>query len=1144
MQSGLELAEENRLPASRRPRSLIAFPGEDVFAGGGEMGSLMRAFDWSKTPLGSPENWSPALKSTTRLLLANCTPMLLWWGPDFIQIYNDAYIPVLGDKHPHAALARPFGECWSEVYSVLEPLARSPFEGGPPTWMEDILLEVNRFGFVEETHFTIGYSPVPDGTVPGGIGGVLATVHEITEKVLAQRRVSVLRDLGTRPAEARTAEDACALAAATLAHHAMDIPFATIYLVESNGSKARLAAHTGIGEYEALRPSVIDLTAPPSSSWPLSSSKSIQEIVAVHDLRERFGSLPAGPWSSAPQIAAIVPIKSNIAHQLAGFLIAGVSPRLRFDDAYRGFLELAAAQIATSIANARAYEEERKRLEALAEIDRAKTAFFTNISHEFRTPLTLMMAPLEDALAAPGELSDSEREGLYVAQRNTLRLLKLVNTLLDFSRIEAGRMEAVFEPLDLAAFTSQLASVFRSAIERAGLRLVVDCPPLDEAIYVDREMWEKILFNLLSNALKYTLVGEIEVRLIAAGDAVDLSVRDTGGGISAADLPHIFERFYRAKNSDNRSHEGSGIGLALVLDLVRLNGGGIRVESQPGHGSTFTVSIPRGSAHLPLERIGASRTSPSTVIGAEAYLEEALRWLPGEARPATIASAASARPQTDRPRILLAEDNADMRDYLDRLLGNAYSVQHCGDGEAALQSALHNPPDLVVSDVMMPKLDGFSLLKALRENGQTRSTPIILLSARAGEESRLEGISAGADDYLVKPFSAREIVARVENQLALARIRRDAEQRVRSSEERFRALVAATSEVVYRMSPDWLEMWQLEGRDFIADTRSPSQDWLYKYIHPDDRALFMSAIHTAIRDKGAFQMEHRVQRVDGSLGWAFSRAVPLFNSEGEIVEWFGAASDITARKQSEQALLRSEKLASLGRMAATIAHEINNPLESVTNLLFLADQTENLPEPVHRFLKMADVELQRVAHIARQSLGFYRESNAPALTSVNEVLDSAIELLKGKITEKRAVVEKDCRADIEITAVAGELRQVFSNLITNGLDAIDMCGRIRIRVSRSIRTQSPSAKPHESSVRITFMDTGRGIQPDIRSHIFEPFFTTKGTVGTGLGLWVTRQIVDKHGGTIKVRSRSNNRASGTVFSIVLPVEAAAALAVR
>jgi signal transduction histidine kinase len=503
--------------------------------------------------------------------------------------------------------------------------------------------------------------------------------------------------------------------------------------------------------------------------------------------------------------------------------------------------------------------------------------------------------------------------------------------------------------------------------------------------------------------------------------------------------------------------------------------------------------------------------------------------------PETTATANAIQPS--QARILLVEDNSDMREYVERLLAGAYQVQALADGESALAAALADPPDLVLTDVMIPRLDGFGLVKALRGNQRTGAVPVILLSARAGEEARVEGIAANADDYLVKPFSARELLARVENHLALASLRRESQHRVRESEERFRALVAATSDVVYSMSPDWREMRQLQGRDFIADTESPSKNWLERYIYADDRPMFLEAIQKSISEKSLFELEHRVIRADGSVGWTFSRAVPLFDATGEIVEWFGAATDVTARKQSEQALLRSEKLASLGRMAATIAHEINNPLESITNLLFLADHTEELPERVHRYLQLADVELQRVAHIARQSLGFYRESNAPALTSVTSLLDSAIDLLKGKINQKQANVEKDCRCDLEITAVAGELRQVFSNLLANSLDAIERGGKIGIRVSAAKR----NAQGVPQSVRITFGDNGRGMSAAVRGHIFEPFFTTKGTVGTGLGLWVTRQIIDKHGGTIAVHSRANAAKTGTVFSIVVPIQPAPAL---
>jgi signal transduction histidine kinase len=348
---------------------------------------------------------------------------------------------------------------------------------------------------------------------------------------------------------------------------------------------------------------------------------------------------------------------------------------------------------------------------------------------------------------------------------------------------------------------------------------------------------------------------------------------------------------------------------------------------------------------------------------------------------------------------------------------------------------------------------------------------------------------------------------------------KQAEEALRQSEERFRALVMAGSDVMYRMSPDWSEMRQLRSQHFLADTEAPSRTWLHKYIHPDDQSHVLAVINEAIRTKSIFELEHRALCADGSMGWTFSRAIPVLNANGEIAEWLGTASDVTERKRAEEALLRSEKLASVGRMAVAIAHEINNPLEAVTNLLFITKEIEGLPESARHFLETADAELRRIAHMTRQSLGFYRESNAPALTSVNAVLESTVDLLNSKIKAKHAMIEKQWDGDVQVTAVAGELRQVFSNLLVNSLDAIDEKGTIKLRVTANHRC-----------VRVTVADNGKGISASVRQHIFEPFFTTKGTVGTGLGLWVSKQIIEKHDGVIQMHSTVHR---GTVFSVVL-----------
>ena len=748
-----------------------------VLAHGGEAGALARSIDWSRTAIGPVERWSQALRSTVALILHNHSPMLLWWGPEFIQIYNDAYRPVLADKHPRA-MGQPVSECWSEIWHIIGPMIEAPFRGGPASVSDDLLLPVRRKRFVEETHFRVAYSPVPDETVPGtGIGGVLATVTETTEQMYAERQLRTLRELGARgAAEATTAEAACAAAAATLADDPWDVPFALFYLLDDAGTRAHRVATVGFDDARLAHaaPAEVELAAAPCP-WPLRQVAADRRIALVSDLAHCGDALPRSPWSEPPREAIALPLASPDQATAYGVLICGVSPHRVLDAGYRTFLELAAAQVVTAIRNARALEQERKRAEALAAIDRAKTAFFSNVSHEFRTPLTLMLGPTEDALAMP----DPALRGadLETVHRNALWLLKLVNALLDFSRIEAGRMRASYAPTDIAARTAELASVFRSAVDRAGLAYRVDCEPIDEPIYLDLELWENIVLNLLSNALKFTFAGGIEVGLRRRGAEVALTVQDTGVGIPAGELPRLFERFHRVAGARARTHEGSGIGLALVNDLVRLHGGRVEVASEVGRGTTFTVMLPTGHHHLDRERLAPAPADRPARGNAEAFVREALRWMPGDAAPERSVSgaapgAAIARaPEDPRGRVLVADDNADMRDYITRLLRAHWDVEAVGDGEAALAAARRDPPDLVLTDVMMPRLDGFGLLAALRRDPATRSVPVVMLSARAGEESRVDGLQAGADDYLIKPFSARELIARVATHLELRRVR-------------------------------------------------------------------------------------------------------------------------------------------------------------------------------------------------------------------------------------------------------------------------------------------------------------------------------------------------------------------------------------
>jgi signal transduction histidine kinase/ActR/RegA family two-component response regulator len=742
--------------ALSKPEEAVA--SASFLEGGGELGALMRAYDWHATPLGPPESWPRSLKTAVRIMLTSRQPFWLGWGEDLTYLYNDPYKSIIGGKHPHA-LGKPFSEVWKEIWDVVGPMADTVMQKDEGTYVEAQLLIMERHGYQEETYYTFSYSPVPNDE--GGPGGLICANTDDTRRVIGERQLALLSELGARAGQARSLREVSANVMDAFATNSRDIPFALMFISDAQGEAQTLAGKT-LGTDALVDPLL----------WPRSDQ------VRLVPLGESHGKLPSGAWSRPPGQAAVLPIAPAGKTGRAGVLVVGLNPFRQFDESYRGFLELVARQVGAGMTNAQAYEEERKRAEALAELDEAKTVFFSNVSHELRTPLTLMLGPLDDLLSKPeGEVTGEDRATLEIVNRNGQRLLKLVNTLLDFARIEAGRAQAAYEATDLASLSADLASNFRAACDRAGLALDIRCTPGLEPVYVDREMWEKVILNLLSNAFKFTLQGGIELRVRDAGASIEVVVEDTGIGIPADTLPRIFERFHRVEGARGRSHEGSGIGLALVHELVKLHGGTIDVQSAVGKGTTFTLLIPKGTAHLPAERLSGAGSATAPTSRADAYVQEVLSWLPGAGGDSGEARAKGAQ------RILLADDNADLREYARKLLSTHYEVEAVADGEAALAAARARKPDLVVSDVMMPRLDGFGLIRALRADPRLSTVPIVLVSARAGEEARIEGLGKGADDYLVKPFSSRELIVRVATLLQAAEMRRRAEDAIRARKE-------------------------------------------------------------------------------------------------------------------------------------------------------------------------------------------------------------------------------------------------------------------------------------------------------------------------------------------------------------------------
>ncbi len=948
-----------------------------MFAADAVVGRDLALVDWAgATPLGDPENWPQSLRTTVSVLLSSKFSMWMAWGPELTFFCNAAYRrDTLGRKYPWA-LGRPAREVWAEIWDDIGPRIDTVLTTGEATWDQALLLFVERSGYPEESYHTFSYSPLRDDD--GRVVGMLCVVSEETERVIGERRMATLRDLGSDPSVVRTEQETLDFTRRQLGRNPRDLPFTLTYLFRAGaGDGAGVAAGDASGDAsgDAAAPGAELVAAtgirpghpaavehlPPGSDtvWPAAAAARGESVLVALDDDAVFVGLPAEEGVGAPLQALVVPLRQQGGAPY-GFMVVGVNRYRALDDGYRGFVELVAGHVAAGVASARSYQAQQRRAEELAELDRAKTAFFSNISHEFRTPLTLIMGPVEELRGRLADADADVREELEAVHRNGLRLGKLVNTLLDFSRIEAGRMQAHYEPVDLAAVTGELASVFRSAVDRAGLDFRVDCPPLPEPVHVDRGMWEKVVLNLLSNALKFTFEGSIRVAVESADGAAVVTVEDTGIGVAAQEMPRLFERFHRIEKARSRSNEGSGIGLALVKELVALHGGEISATSTEGRGTRFTVRMPFGSAHLPAGSVLAKPGSAAAPAATGPFVQEALRWLPGEGDAAgpeaaaeTAAGVAGANVgastggNADRKadgsddgsaatapaaRVLVADDNADMREYLVRLLrGAGYRTSSVADGRQALAAVRGGGFDLVVSDVMMPHLDGLALVTALRSDPRTAAVPVLLLSARAGQDASIEGLQAGADDYLVKPFAAAELLARVRANIELARLRgRHARWRT--------ALVDSLQEAFFVCDEDGAV---IEINTAFTDILGYGPEGLpYRPVHPWwPDAVTDSEAHQQVGEafelllgspKGSYTIP--ITHRDGHRLWATATFNQVVDPDSERRVTVGTFRDVTAE---HYAIQRESALAALGTClsrAASLPEALAGALEELRKL--------------------------------------------------------------------------------------------------------------------------------------------------------------------------------------------------------------------
>jgi signal transduction histidine kinase len=983
----------------------------------GEMARRFQEFDWSQTSIGPPDRWPISWQKAAEIILAASFPAALALGPELIYLYNDAFIPLGGPARHPSALALPVSEVWKEIWKpVLESRFKETLSTGLPTGESNLLMPLMRNGYFEETYMTFDFSALRDDrSVPSGI---FCMATENTGLVITRRQIECLRRLASDCSSADSAEEACHLAALVLDEQERDIPFALLYLLDGTGERAHLAASAGLKAILETFPGTARLE-PAADTWRLAEVNARGEATLIEGVDALIGSALSRPHL-VPQRALALPVSSGRSGLPSCILVAGLNP-MRPEAESREFHELVATHLEKVINSARMKQDAEQRARDLAALDRAKTLFFSNVSHELRTPLSLLVEPIRLVLEE-GRLDPASQELLSVARRAAGRLVKLVNSLLEFSRIEAGRVDASYLPTELAQLTADLAGMFRSAFERAGIGFIIDCPPMPEPAYVDQEMWEKIVLNLLSNALKFTFGGEVSVRLRSCEDAFELDVADTGCGIAEEDLPRVFERFTMRKAPRTRTVEGTGIGLSLVHELVKLHGGVIRATSTPDVGTTMSVRIPRGSTHLPQDRIGTARNLARVRTGAQPYLDEALGWLSEDEPPRSAderapqtAAHTDADQESTPGQLLVVDDNAEMRRLLSRLLQGRWRIGTAQDGVEALERIRLDPPDLVISDIMMPRMDGIEMLRAIRADPATAEIPVLLLSARAGEEASVSGLQAGADDYLIKPFSRRELVARADALLARARqraaerlARKQAEQTVEARDEFFAALA--------------------------HELRSP---------------------------------------VSSLFAWL--------------------------------EILKSGKL------------DHRSLLEALDVLELAARSIRRLCDDLHD-LARADsgrmrVECRTFACIA-PLLAAVIQAFAPPAARKEIALNSFLEPKSGPVN-----------VDVD------RLQQVISNLLSNAIRFTAPGGRIDVHCERSADV-----------VEIRVCDSGRGIRADVLPHVFERYWQGRRAPnedsGLGLGLSISRRLVELHDGQIE--AVSDGEGHGATFIVRIPLAASGA----
>ena len=1115
------------------------------------MAERIQSFDWSQTAVGPIERWPSSLRTMVSFMLTDRFPKLLWWGPDYISIYNDAYRPILGAKHPWA-LGKPVRECWAEIWPVLKPLIDTPFQGGPGTWIEDFELEIHRRGFTEETHFTVAYSPVPDHTVPSGIGGVMATVHEITDKVIGERRIIILRDLGTWAAKAKTAEEACALSAETLAEHPKDIPFAMLYLADADGERARLIASTGIDTAsEDFRLPSIDLAQREGCIWPLAASYTTEQTQIVRDLPSKFQKVPSGPWSDLPHTALVLPIRGASGHKFAGFLIAGVSARIELDEKYKGFLELAASQIGSAIVNARAYQEERKRAEALTEISEELAFELAAMTRMQQLSTSLGQADglnhlLGQIIEAAIEITCADKGNIQLFQNGVPHIVQQRGFsepfLTFFNGVEGGQAacgialergeRVIVEDIAHSSLyeRTQARDVMLAAdvkacqstplISRSGkvlgtlsthystaprtpadrdLRLL-DILARQAADLIERQQAETGLRKSeeqLRLATEYAEIGFWDVDPIHDILVWPASVK-TMFGISP-DVPVTMRDFYHGLHPNDRAATSEAYAAAADPNRRALYDVEYRTIGKEDGRVRWVAAKGRGVFDEDGRCI--------RLIGTALDITERKN-----TETALVESEERLRFGLDAGRMVAWE--CDLATGVSRLSGNAAEILGLDTSDA------EDPHRFVHADDQARVL-------AVRD------------AALAGEgeydvEYRL-ALNNGQVIWVVdRARVLRDAKGRPERMVGVimdVTARKTAEESLRHSEARFRQLADSMPQMVWTAEPDgvidylnqrWKEYTDVPEQDFYG-----AGDWA-AFLHPEDLPRVAAYWIGHVSTGEPADIEFRLRRRDGMYRWVLTRAVPLCDAQGCIVKWFGTATDIDDQKRTEEELRRANR--DLEQFAFSASHDLQEPIRNVAiySQLFNKRYAGKLDKQADKFLGYITEGAQRMGDLVSDLLAYTQaaatDNEVLKPVSTEDALRKVLSNLQGVIQESNAQVTYDPLPAVGVKEV--HLQQLLQNLIGNA---------IKYRKDTEPPRIHAAAGMENGMWRFSIADNGIGIEPQFHDRVFGLFKRLHASggkyPGTGIGLAICQKIVERYGGRIWLESEPDE---GTTFYFTLP----------